>query len=94
MAKTNVGKSAKVLSCFDFLSFLFLRKIKKLSIKVNGEVVETSNQILAKIIDQLNLVSKGIAVAINDEVVPKTDWQNFELKENDEVLIITATQGG
>ena len=37
---------------------------------------------------------KGVAVAINSSVVPKTEWNNFVVKENDVVLIIKATQGG
>lgn len=36
----------------------------------------------------------GIAFAINNSVVPKTDWASTTLCETDEILIITATQGG
>jgi sulfur carrier protein len=38
--------------------------------------------------------SKGIAVAVNNQVIPKTDWGNTILQDKDSVLIITATQGG
>ncbi len=37
---------------------------------------------------------KGIAVAVNSSVIPKSDWENYLLQETDEILIITATQGG
>lgn len=37
---------------------------------------------------------EGIAVAVNDEVVPKGEWGRDKLKEADRVTIITATQGG
>ncbi len=37
---------------------------------------------------------KGIAVALNSSVVPRINWQIQFLKQNDEVLIIKATQGG
>ncbi len=37
---------------------------------------------------------KGLAVAVNDEVVPKAQWKTFSLRENDQILIITAAQGG
>lgn len=37
---------------------------------------------------------KGIAVALNNSVIPKINWQIQILKQNDEVLIIKATQGG
>ncbi|MEW5674781.1 sulfur carrier protein ThiS [Flavobacterium enshiense] len=36
----------------------------------------------------------GIALAINNSVVPKTDWATTALSETDDILIITATQGG
>ncbi|KUY29587.1 sulfur carrier protein ThiS [Elizabethkingia ursingii] len=38
--------------------------------------------------------SKGIAVAVNNQVIPKNDWGNTILQDKDSVLIITATQGG
>jgi sulfur carrier protein len=38
--------------------------------------------------------AKGIAVAINNVVVPKADWERTSLNENDKIIIIKATQGG
>lgn len=49
---------------------------------------------LINLIEKFILNKKGIAIAVNDEVVGKDEWDVFELKENDTVLIITATQGG
>jgi len=37
---------------------------------------------------------KGIAVAINDEVIPRTTWTSRSLTSTDHVLVIQATQGG
>jgi sulfur carrier protein len=37
---------------------------------------------------------KGIAVAVNQTVIPKTEWLNYILQNNDKVLVIKATQGG
>jgi len=37
---------------------------------------------------------KGIAIAINSIVIPKSEWNNYTLSSNDQLLIITATQGG
>jgi sulfur carrier protein len=37
---------------------------------------------------------KGVAVAINDAVVPRTKWPTHALTESDRVLVIQATQGG
>lgn len=37
---------------------------------------------------------KGIAVAVNNNVVKKQDWKSHQLQENDKVLIVSATKGG
>jgi sulfur carrier protein len=36
----------------------------------------------------------GIAVAVNNEVVPKTDWDKYTLGAEDKITVIKATQGG
>ncbi|MFA9190455.1 sulfur carrier protein ThiS [Flavobacterium sp. FZUC8N2.13] len=36
----------------------------------------------------------GIAVAINNNVIPKSNWNSHLLSETDDILIISATQGG
>jgi sulfur carrier protein len=36
----------------------------------------------------------GIALAINNTVIPKSDWSSTLLQETDDILIISATQGG
>ena len=37
---------------------------------------------------------KGIAVAVNNQVIPKTHWDNQPLSAADSITIIRATQGG
>lgn len=37
---------------------------------------------------------KGIAVALNNRIIPLSAWAETILKDKDSVLIITATQGG
>ena len=37
---------------------------------------------------------KGIAVALNNRIIPHLFWAETILKDNDSILIITATQGG
>lgn len=37
---------------------------------------------------------QGIAVAVNNTVVPKTAWDNYIINPQDDLLIINATQGG
>ena len=50
---------------------------------------------IQELLNQLDLPSQqGIAVAINQAIIPKTDWENTQLSNQDKVMIITATQGG
>jgi sulfur carrier protein len=37
---------------------------------------------------------KGIAVAVNNFIVPQPSWPETLLKDKDSILIIIATQGG
>jgi sulfur carrier protein len=37
---------------------------------------------------------KGIAVAVNQSIVPRTEWENRILQQYDKILVIKATQGG
>ncbi len=37
---------------------------------------------------------KGIAVALNNRIIPQSFWAETFLNNKDSILIITATQGG
>ncbi|WPO82548.1 sulfur carrier protein ThiS [Chryseobacterium sp. JJR-5R] len=37
---------------------------------------------------------KGIAVALNNRIIPQSSWPETILRNKDSILIITATQGG
>ena len=41
-----------------------------------------------------NINPDSIAVAVNEEVVPKNEWEKTGLKEGDRILLISATHGG
>ncbi len=43
---------------------------------------------------ELSQKRKGIAVALNNRIIPQQFWAETFLNNNDSVLIITATQGG
>lgn len=36
----------------------------------------------------------GYAVAINDEIVPKSTWQTVTISDGDRIELLTAVQGG
>ena len=37
---------------------------------------------------------KGVAVAVNGEVIPRATWPATMLREGDRVELVSATQGG
>lgn len=43
---------------------------------------------------QLGDRQKGVAVAINDTVIPRSNWEKQAIQLNDHILIIKASQGG
>ncbi len=67
-----------------------------MNVFVNNEQRDVSNlKTLSELLESINLnVAKGIAVAVNNQVVAKGEWSNAFLKENDKITIIRATQGG
>ncbi len=61
---------------------------------VNNEERELDSPNIPAILSLLGLSAKGVAVAVNNTVVPKAAWEGFSLSENDRITIIRATQGG
>lgn len=50
---------------------------------------------LLELLEQLQKAQQsGIAVAVNNTVIPKSNWSSQQLQEQDTITIITATQGG
>lgn len=41
-----------------------------------------------------DLPNKGIAVAVNGEVVPRSQWDSRGLDDHDQVQVVSAVQGG
>ena len=57
------------------------------------EIEEKSNLIhllRKQSLDQQN----GIAVAVNNTVIPKTKWDALQLSDGDQITVIKATAGG
>lgn len=43
---------------------------------------------------EMQLPEKGIAIAVNNKMVTRTEWANHLLKEGDTVVVIKAACGG
>ena len=68
-----------------------------MNIKVNGETKKVSqgltlHQLLLDL--EIDPSRPGIAVAINQEVILRTQWREIEIQQDSEIEIIRAAQGG
>ena len=67
-----------------------------MEIRVNGSVRDTDATTLLTLLESLmiGVAEKGVAVAVNQDVVPRAKWVEWDLHEGDVVEIIRAAQGG
>ena len=66
-----------------------------MNVVVNGETQELSTgTTVAGLVDTLGRSPKGMAVAINEEVVPRSTWREVKLRPGDRVEVLSAAQGG
>ena len=67
-----------------------------MEVYINQELKTISeNSSLFSLLETLDLhEKKGIAIAINNSVIPKSTWNGHQLQSNDKITVITATQGG
>lgn len=62
---------------------------------VNGQPESyPADTTLGAVVSRLRPSRTGIAVAVGDAVVPRTEWDSRRLCEGDEIEILTAVQGG
>lgn len=66
-----------------------------MKIKLNGEDLELHDgATVADICTKLGIDNKGIAFAIDSEVVVRDDWEESKLTDGVEVMMIRAACGG
>jgi len=65
------------------------------TVLVNGELRELrQGTTVADVVALLGRGPKGLAVAVNEELVPRTRWPATTLHELDRVELLTAAAGG
>lgn len=66
-----------------------------ITILVNDQILEIHTDFtLCQVLQKLNISEEGIAIAVNENIIPKSRWSATTLSINDKLIIITATQGG
>ena len=61
---------------------------------VNGEQREINASRVDALLSELEYEGTHFAIAVNYDVVPKSQWAKTPLKNGDEIEIITPRQGG
>ena len=80
--------------------FVVIPKVRKLqfgmTITINNKTLEIAGQegLQQIVFHHAGENTKGIAVAVNGQVIPKDLWGETPVKDKDDILIIKATQGG
>lgn len=66
-----------------------------MKIKVNGKAIEVMEGTTVGSVPALAGISpEGIAIAVENKVIRKADWDTAELNDGDRVTVIKAVCGG
>ena len=66
-----------------------------MKILVNNKETElTQGNTIADLAQQLELPTKGVAIAVQNRMIPRTEWNEKILQEGDSLVIIKAACGG
>ena len=62
---------------------------------VNGQPRDLAGPVsVGALVATVTDARRGVAVAVNGEVVPRSGWDDAELHAGDRVEVLTAAQGG
>ena len=67
-----------------------------MTIQINNEerVIPDGTTVTDVVFTILQLQPAGMALAINDSIVPRSQWDSTALQPNDKMLVIRASKGG
>ena len=62
---------------------------------INGENIFVLSETLSKVLNEINIIkSQNMAVAVNEEVIEKINWENYKIKSGDMIEIVQPLKGG
>jgi sulfur carrier protein len=67
-----------------------------MELTINGEKRQIENGMLTDVLRHVGVATDrgGVAVAVNDRVIPRTQWDSHEVHPGDRIEVIHAVQGG
>lgn len=63
-------------------------------VMVNGQHRDVAAANIQTLLTELDYAGTHFAIAVNFDVLPKSRWAETQLKDGDEIEIITPRQGG
>jgi len=64
-------------------------------VKLNGDARQLPDGAsVAEAVAELTSLARGVAAALNGDVVPRGAWSATSLRDGDQVEVVTAVQGG
>jgi len=61
---------------------------------INNKETETEAKNISELATELALPAKGVAVAVSNKMIPRTEWEQTPLEEGANIVIIKAACGG
>ena len=82
-----------------FIRYLFSyfagNKKERMQIIVNNKAMEMAEgSTLSTLAEALRLPEKGVAVAVNNQMIPREEWSTTGLQAGAQVVVIKAACGG
>ena len=72
-----------------------MKKIKKIKIRLNGKEKQIAeNSKILKLINDLKIPIKKVAIELNQEILDKKKLNKIKLKNNDKIEIVHFIGGG
>lgn len=65
-----------------------------MDILINNKKTNVSSTNLLELAKEMNLPEKGVAVAISNQMIPRSEWADTPIAEDADVVIIKAACGG
>lgn len=64
-------------------------------VRINNKETElTDGMTIANLATTEKLPEKGVAIAVNNEIVPRTKWNEHTINNGDDIIILKAFCGG
>ncbi|MFI3301749.1 MAG: sulfur carrier protein ThiS [Rikenellaceae bacterium] len=65
-----------------------------MNITVNNQPQSVSAQTISSLIEELSLETNGVAIALNNKVIPRSEWSVTPIAEEDKIIVVSAVFGG